>query len=336
MALLADLDAKRVEMNNAIDAYKQAVADLAAGSIAQTDLDNAKALAQTKGDEFAKLMAQVKKDDANVTNDDQLFSVPGLQNAGVRSDVAAIMTTGSFLGDGLAMLVDTEGNAANATEIVIPLKSGSSVTVDWGDGTALEAFTGEATHNYGTPGQYTVKVTGTVNGFNAPASGNTRQIKDVLQWGTVQFDNLDRMFMDRLGFTISASDAPAISPGASMYAMFYRASDFNSPIGHWDVSNVVTMGLLFREAAAFNQPLNSWDVVNVTNVAYMFQDALLFNQPLNTWNTANASLLTYMFYNAQSFDQDISMWPIHSTPTASNFADFSPIAGTNKVPPALR
>ena len=44
-------------------------------------------------------------------------------------------------------------------------------------------------------------------------------------------------------------------------------SDFNQPIGNWDVSSVTNMGSMFSNASSFNQKLSSWDVENVTKCA---------------------------------------------------------------------
>lgn len=96
MATLSDLDAKRSELNQAIATYTQAVQDLAAGTTTQAEVDTTKATAQARGDELAKLVAQVEKDDPNVTNDDQLFSKPTVMNDLRRADIAKIVRFGKL------------------------------------------------------------------------------------------------------------------------------------------------------------------------------------------------------------------------------------------------
>ena len=54
-------------------------------------------------------------------------------------------------------------------------------------------------------------------------------------------------------------------------------TDFDEPIGGWDVSRVTNMEGMFFELTSFNQPLNNWDVSNVTNMALMFTEATSFN-----------------------------------------------------------
>ena len=49
----------------------------------------------------------------------------------------------------------------------------------------------------------------------------------------------------------------------------FSHSDFNQPIGNWDVSNVTNMSGMFYESK-FNQPIGDWDVSNVTDINDMF------------------------------------------------------------------
>ena len=53
--------------------------------------------------------------------------------------------------------------------------------------------------------------------------------------------------------------------------MFELATRFNSNVGQWNVSNVVSMSRMFREALTFNQNLSAWDVGKVTAMDSMFQ-----------------------------------------------------------------
>jgi surface protein len=312
MSTISDLNIKRDELNAAINDYKQAVGDFAASTITQQALNDAKALAILTGDEYAKLISQVKQDDPNVTNDDQLFSRPSAMNALVRDDVAVILTTGSFFGSGLKLLIDTEATTVGATNVVLPFAVGSDVTIEWGDATARQSFTGAASHNYATPGQYEIQIIGTVNGFTAPAVIDRRTIKDVLQWGNVEFQSTELMFRDRTGFVISASDFPRFLPGAFMRAMFENASDFNSNIEHWDTSNVVDMMRVFKGNTVFNQPLNAWEVGNVINMDEMFRLALAFNQNINDWDVGKVERMRLMFMDTDSYSQGMSRWNTES------------------------
>jgi surface protein len=354
MATLSDLNLKRIELNDSVANYKQAVANFASGTVTQQDLDDAKELAILTGDEYAVLTVQVKKDDPNVTNDDQLFSNPGKQNALVRDDIATILRTGKLFSSAMKLLVDTEGTTVDATNVILAFAEGSSVDVDWGDASSVQSYTGAASHNYAAPGQYTVEVTGQVNGFTSPLVESRQQIKDVMQWGEVQFTSAERMFIARTGFVISASDGPTFLPGASISRMFTSTFDFNSPIGHWDVSNVVNashlfygatvfnqdlsdwdvsgvvnMERMFSAARAFNQPLNDWNVSNVTNLGEMFRQTSGFNQPLNLWDVSSATLMGYMFTEAAVFNQDLSGWVVGQVTWSTSFAVSSALVAGN-------
>jgi surface protein len=64
---------------------------------------------------------------------------------------------------------------------------------------------------------------------------------------------------------------------------YVTSTNFNQPIGGWDISNVKIMDLMFANASSFNQDLSSWNVSNVTKMRGMFYGASSFNQSLDSW-----------------------------------------------------
>jgi surface protein len=218
-------------------------------------------------------------------------------NALVRDDIATIVRTGRLFGDGMKLLIDTEGTTVGATNVILSFAEGAVIDIDWGDGSNLQSFTAAASHDYAVPGQYTVEVHGTINGFTTPLVESRQQLKDVMQWGEVEFASADYMFYARAGLVISAADGPTFLPSATAKGMFQQTPDFNSNIDHWDTSNVTDMTYMFFRAADFNLPLNSWDVSNVTDMYYMFYQAYMFNQNLSGWTVTQVT--NYTDFNKQ-------------------------------------
>ena len=98
----------------------------------------------------------------------------------------------------------------------------------------------------------------------------------------------------------------------NMYMMFgdeatlgnipYGSSDFNQPIGDWNVSSVTDMNGMFyntyddpQNTGAFNQPIGDWDVSSVTNMDFMFEGAYYFNQDISNWCVTNIPSEPYEF-----------------------------------------
>lgn len=59
----------------------------------------------------------------------------------------------------------------------------------------------------------------------------------------------------------------------------FTKSEFNQPIGNWNVSKVEDMYWMFP-SPQFNQPIGNWNVRNVTCMYGMFRNAKNFNQEL--------------------------------------------------------
>tara|TARA_B110000208_G_scaffold101489_1_gene126440 strand:+ start:253 stop:1059 length:807 start_codon:yes stop_codon:yes gene_type:complete len=101
----------------------------------------------------------------------------------------------------------------------------------------------------------------------------------------------------------------------------FSHSDFNQPIGNWDVSNVTNMSGMFSYSA-FDQDISSWDVSNVTDMHYMFAYTV-FNQPIGNWDVSNVTNMSGMFYESK-FNQPIGDWDV------SNVTDINDMFGYSK------
>ena len=100
-------------------------------------------------------------------------------------------------------------------------------------------------------------------------------------------------------------------------SLFFE-SDFNQPIGNWDVSNVTDMHYMFAYSA-FDQDISSWDVSNVTNMSGMFSYTV-FNQPIGNWDVSNVTDMNAMFFESR-FNQPIGDWDV------SNVTDMNDMFG---------
>ena len=183
-------------------------------------------------------------------------------------------------------------------------QSDSSAEIDWGDGitTPLSA-NGSTRHEYSTTGNYYIKITGKVNNLHF---NNNTQIMMIRSFGEVGFGI--NPFNGRGLEVIVAPDIPDATRLTTMEQMFYSASNFNSDISRWDVSNVTSMNKTFYFAQAFNQNIGNWNTSKVTDMSDMFNNAEAFNQDIGSWNTSKVTNMSKMFNDAQAFNQDIGSW----------------------------
>ncbi|MBD3318490.1 BspA family leucine-rich repeat surface protein [Candidatus Woesearchaeota archaeon] len=234
----------------------------------------------------------------------------------------------------------------NSTGITLPLQSSGTYnfTIDWGDSsiqTVTEWNSSNATHQYALAGNYTVNITGKIQGWFFNNGGDRRKILDIQEWGPLQLGNSGSYFRGASNLIITANDTPNLTGTTSMQSGFrstdlstanninnwdvsgvtnmgnmFSYSSFNSPIADWDVSNCSGFTFMFSNSN-FNQPIGTWDMTGVTSDArYMFYFSP-FNQDISGWDVSGWSSLHAMFFYAQSFNQDISAWNV------SGISDFS-------------
>ena len=120
-----------------------------------------------------------------------------------------------------------------------------------------------------------------------------------------------------VGDDVSTCDVSHIT---NLDSAFANKTDFNDPIGSWDVSNVRSTGFLFR-FMDFNQDISKWDTSSMTDMGGMFNYAPRFNQDISTkvvnagtadeyiaWDVSKNRSLIYTFWGATDFNQDIGNW----------------------------
>lgn len=202
--------------------------------------------------------------------------------------------------------------------ITIPTKGNAySYDVNWNydennPGNWETGIKGNATHNYATPGTYTVAIRGGFPQIYFNNSGDKNKIMSIEQWGSTVWRSMNSAFMGCKNLLSRASDTPDLSMVTDVYGMFAYTEEFNGDdtIGNWDVSNVTDMYGMFGGAKKFNADISNWDVSNVTNMKFMFSHAPEFNQDLGNWNVGNVENMDSMFRGASGFDQDLGNWDV--------------------------
>ncbi|MFA8300050.1 MAG: BspA family leucine-rich repeat surface protein [Hyphomicrobiales bacterium] len=177
-------------------------------------------------------------------------------------------------------------------------------------------------HDFGVPGEYTIRIRGLLIPENCSeiSPGNQNKLIEVKQWGDIEINNYEYLFAYCENFKITAKDAPNLSKVTSLKKMFYKATNFEGNIGHWDVSDVVDMSFMFYEAKKFNGDISDWYPVRARIMSYMFYKAESFNQDISKWPFLCIKDAAYMFYEAKSFNQDISGWePVTITNMSNMF-----------------
>ncbi len=195
------------------------------------------------------------------------------------------------------------------------VKSEEKVTVEGTDKSYYHAFTPTADGVYtveaGPEGvKYMRMKTERKNGKDLLLTSNA-QLLEVVQFGTVAWKSMERMFRECEKMTFAAGiDTPDLTKVTDMSLMFRFCDAFNQPLEKWDVSKVTDMEGMFGGCSAFNQPLNDWTVSQVTNMNGMFWGCSAFNQPLEKWDVSKVTYMSEMFYGCSAFNQPLEKWDV--------------------------
>ena len=186
-----------------------------------------------------------------------------------------------------------------------------------GDGEFFDGVSGHVSHEYETPGTYTVSITGGLRWINlADNPANAKKLQSIEQWGGIKWDAMVSSFQGASNMVYNADDAPDLSEVADMAGMFRKASSFDGDLSSWDVSQVTDMSGMFTSATAFDGDVSPWDVSSVTDMSIMFTLASSFDGDLSSWNVSSATGMGHMFLAANSFQQNLGNWYVVPADTA--------------------
>ena len=143
-------------------------------------------------------------------------------------------------------------------------------------------------------------------------------IGDVGTINGVEYTVVDREMLDLMHHNNEELTVICTTRVTNMDDMFFGYTNFNQPIGNWDVSSVTNMSGMFYANEAFDKDISSLDVSNVTAMESMFESST-FNQDIGSWDVSSVTDMRYMF-NGSTFNQDIGNWNVENVTSCSSFS----------------
>jgi len=248
---------------------------------------------------------------------------------------------------------NTSTGSSTSTQVKLPLiNSGTyNFVVNWGDGNSDTITTwnqAETTHTYASSGDYTITITGQIEGFSFLGTGDRLKILDIQNWGSALFlansnQNLGCFYLCS-NLNVSATDNLSLNSGphnsffrnctslignssfnnwdmsgvTSFTRFFEGCTTFNQAIGNWNVSNSVSFVYFLNGCTQFNQDVGAWNIGSATNISGMFRFCTAFNNggssSINGWNTSNVTVMggvnLGIFESCTNFNQPIGNWDI--------------------------
>ena len=148
--------------------------------------------------------------------------------------------------------------------------SGTTCTVDWGDGT-VESATQGLVHTYASSSStYDVKVTG-----DGPFWLVVSSYDNVVEVKGYYGNRTDNMSGIR---STALTSIPELPPTITVMGSAFGLKSMNqSFISALDTSSITDMSFVFISNTAFNQDLSGWNISKVTTMGNMFDEATGFS-----------------------------------------------------------
>ena len=214
-------------------------------------------------------------------------------------------------------------------------------TVSWGDGNSSEITSwndSDKQHQYANAGDYTVTITGYLDGWYFNNGGDKAKLISISNFGYVGFKNLEGAFYGCSALTsVSGGDTRFVTSMRNMFAnaanatpdtsnwnvanvsdmsyMFYGADAATPTTTDWNVSSVTSMSNMFYSANQANPTVTNWNVANVTSMSGMFDGAVTANPTTTSWNVAKVTNLNNMFRGATSANPNVASWDVSAVTT---------------------
>ncbi|WP_408099095.1 BspA family leucine-rich repeat surface protein [Peredibacter sp. HCB2-198] len=184
--------------------------------------------------------------------------------------------------------------------ITLPLRAGYNynMQVDWGDGSPDSTITSDTdpdkTHNYVTPGIYTVTITGLAEAWFFDYDSESSKIIEVVELGSMGWKNLESAFAGCDNLTsFAGGDTSEVTNMSFMFAD--NSSLTTIDLSTFNTSQVTTMRSMFEWSAPTSLDLSSFDTSSVTNMRDMFAGAGVTTLNLSNFNTSAVTNMSRMF-----------------------------------------
>lgn len=188
---------------------------------------------------------------------------------------------------------NTSGGSSNSDQVTLPLESGGtySFEVNWGDGNSdtITAWDqSEVTHTYSAEGEYTITITGTIDGWRFNDTGDRLKLLSVTSWGDLTLGNNNSYFKGCSNLT-SIPIGLDLSGTLDFISAWQNCSSLTSfPL--LDTSN----GTAFNDTWHDCSSLTSFPLLDVS-AGTSFKDAWRNNSSLTSFpllNTSNGTAFT--------------------------------------------